>query len=59
MALSQRGKDREREAMRSQRKLLIERNRWEDWFGKAADAVSWVLENVLHISHTPGGKEMS
>lgn len=45
--------------MRSQRKLLIERNRWEGRFGKVADAVFWILENILHIFHTPGGKEMS
>lgn len=42
-----------------QRKLLMERNRWEGWFGKAADAVFWILENILHIFRTLGGKELS
>lgn len=58
-AVTLRGKDREHEGMRSQRKLPIERNRWEGWFSKAADAVFWILENALHISHTPGGREVS
>lgn len=54
-----RAKDREFEAARSQRKLLMERNRWEGWFGKAADAVFWILENILRIFRTLGGKELS
>ena len=54
-----RAKGRECKAMRSQRKFLMERNRWEGWFGRAADAVFWILENILHIFHTLGGKEMN
>lgn len=37
-AVMWRAEDREHEAVRSWRKLPMERNRWEGWFGTAANA---------------------